>query len=101
MRKNISKSLRVAATAFSTAILAGTALSGAAQAAPAGGAGAMACGYYETSDTAYYGHCGSGSVIIEIDINWSYEEEYRCVGQGETTLGTASRIVYAHSIGTC
>jgi hypothetical protein len=101
MRKNTSKSLRLAVTAFSVALLAGTAVSGTAQAAPAGDAAAMACGYYEAGGIAYYGHCGTGSVIIEIDIDWDTDEVYRCVGQGETRLGTTSEIDYAHSVGVC
>jgi hypothetical protein len=48
--------LRLAAAAFSAVLLAGTALSGSAHAAPDG---VKACGYYETQTDSYYGHCGS------------------------------------------
>ncbi|MFF8035227.1 DUF6355 family natural product biosynthesis protein [Streptomyces sp. NPDC016626] len=36
-----------------------------------------------------------------IPIDWDTDEQYRCVGPGETRLGTTSEIDYAHSVGTC
>lgn len=101
MGKKVSRPLRIAAAVFSAAALAGTALTSTAQAAPAGGVSALACGYYETGDTAYYGHCGSNRIIIEIDLDWTTTERYQCVGPGETNLGSTDDIDYAHYVGDC
>ncbi|MFD5269005.1 DUF6355 family natural product biosynthesis protein [Streptomyces sp. NPDC058335] len=100
MRKNSSK-LRLVAAAFSAVLLAGTALSGGAQAATGGNVSAQGCGYYEAGDYAYYGHCGSGNVIIEIDWDSSWEESWWCVGPGETQLGRAEDVDFAHYVGNC
>ncbi|MGO4755944.1 DUF6355 family natural product biosynthesis protein, partial [Streptomyces sp. 2MCAF27] len=50
---------------------------------------------------AYYGHCGSGRVIIKIELDWTTAERFRCVGPGETYLGTTDEIDYAVYVGTC
>lgn len=105
MQKTAHK-LRLTAAAFSVALLAGTALSGSAHAAPeakpAGEMGAKACGYYETQTDAYYGHCGSGWVKIQVDIDWWPTDIKRCVPPGETHLGATSEIDNAWAIpGTC
>lgn len=101
MRRKFSSPLRIAAAVFSAAALAGTALTSTAQAAPVGDASAMACGYYEAGGTAYYGHCGTNRIIIEIDLDWTTTERYQCVGPGETNLGSTDDIDYAHYVGDC
>jgi hypothetical protein len=101
MQKTASK-LRLAAAAFSAVLLAGTALSGSAHAASEGKAGVKACGYYETQTDAYYGHCGSTWVKIQVDIDWWPTDIKRCVPPGETHLGTTDGIDNAWAIpGTC
>ncbi|MCX4554604.1 DUF6355 family natural product biosynthesis protein [Streptomyces phaeochromogenes] len=101
MQKTASK-LRLAAAAFSAVLLAGTALSGSAHAAPEGKAGVKACGYYETQTDSYYGHCGSTTVKIQVDIDWWPTDIKRCVSPGETHLGTTDEIDNAWAIaGTC
>lgn len=105
MQKTASK-LRLAAAAFSGVLLAGTALTGSAHAAPEGRAaaemGVKACGYYETQTDAYYGHCGSTWVKIQVDIDWWPTDIKRCVPPGETHLGTTDGIDNAWAIpGTC
>ncbi|WP_413755251.1 DUF6355 family natural product biosynthesis protein [Streptomyces sp. MMBL 11-3] len=101
MGKKLSTPLRIAAAVLGAAALTSTAFTTTAQAASAGGASARACGYYETSDTAYYGHCGSRNAIIEIDLDWTTTERYQCVPPGETNLGSTDDIDYAHYIGDC
>lgn len=56
---------------------------GTASAATAGAAGPhiMACGYYETATDAYYGHCGSTQVMIQVDIDWWPTDILRCVSR--------------------
>lgn len=103
--KTASK-LRLAAVACSAVLLAGTALSGSAHAAPegkpAGETGIKACGYYETQTDSYYGHCGSTWVKIQVDIDWWPTDIKRCVPPGETHLGTTDEIDNAWAIeGTC
>lgn len=45
---------------------------------PAGGVTTMSpCGYYAWDSTAYYHHCGGGSIMIEID-DWG-ANSYRCI----------------------
>ncbi|MCX5328444.1 DUF6355 family natural product biosynthesis protein [Streptomyces sp. NBC_00140] len=100
MLKNTSK-LRLVAAAFSAALLAGTALSGSAHAAPEGNVSAQGCGYYEAGDFAYYGHCGRGSAIIEIDWDSTWDESYWCVAPGEARLGKAEDVDFAHYVGDC
>ncbi|MFB8353369.1 DUF6355 family natural product biosynthesis protein [Streptomyces niveus] len=104
MQRNANR-LRLVAAAFSAALLAGTALSGSAQAAPAGSPaaekGVRACGYYETQTDSYYGHCGSGWVMIQVDIDWWPTDIKRCVPLGETHLGTTDEIDNAWAIGAC
>jgi hypothetical protein len=105
MQKTASK-LRLAAAAFSAVLLAGTALSGSAHAAPEGTAaaemGVKACGYYETQTDSYYGYCGSTWVKIQVDIDWWPTDIKRCVPPGETHLGTTDEIDNAWAIaGTC
>lgn len=60
------------------------------------------CGFYETGSDARYNHCTSdgSNVIIEVEVfGPNYE---RCVGPGDTWLGSASRIQGAHYVGrTC
>jgi hypothetical protein len=61
------------------------------------------CGFYETSSDAFYHHCtGDGSrVVIKVEINFGPDYE-RCVGPGETWLGSAGRVDGAHYVGrTC
>ncbi len=91
-------------TILATAALATTALvslgGGAAQAAPVGGgAHTMACGYYETGTEAFYGHCGTGRIMIEIDKDWTWNSDFLCVGPGETRLGSVDDYDNAWSIG--
>ncbi|MFI0514477.1 hypothetical protein RKD19_005489 [Streptomyces canus] len=98
--------LRLAAVASSAVLLAGTALAGSAQAAPEGKPaaerGIKACGYYETQTDAYYGHCGTTWVKIQVDIDWWPTDIKRCVPPGETHLGTTDEIDNAWAIeGTC
>ncbi|MEV0938432.1 DUF6355 family natural product biosynthesis protein, partial [Streptomyces phaeochromogenes] len=81
MQKTASR-LRLAAAAFSAVLLAGTALSGSAHAAPEGKAGVKACGYYETQTDSYYGHCGSTTVKIQVDIDWWPTDIKRWGGAG-------------------
>ncbi|MEU8675545.1 DUF6355 family natural product biosynthesis protein [Streptomyces sp. NPDC048560] len=71
--------------------------------APAHAATAMnPCGFYETGSDARYNHCTSdgSNVIIEVEVfGPNYE---RCVGPGDTWLGSASRIQGAFYVGrTC
>lgn len=104
--RNTTSRLRLAAAAFSALLLAGSALSGSAHAAPEANAaaemGVRACGYYETQTDAYYGHCGSTWVKIQVDIDWWPTDIKRCVRPGETHLGTTGEIDNAWAIpGTC
>ncbi|MER6662936.1 DUF6355 family natural product biosynthesis protein [Amycolatopsis japonica] len=60
----------------------------------------MACGFYETNDWAYYGHCGSTTVMIRIEHHNPFTDDwYWCVRPRETRLGTAAGISYAVYIG--
>ncbi|MFG2892576.1 DUF6355 family natural product biosynthesis protein [Streptomyces sp. NPDC048248] len=78
-------------------------LPAAASAAPGPVASAMnPCGFYETGSDARYNHCTSdgSNVVIEVEVfGPNYE---RCVGPGNTWLGSASKIQGAHYVGrTC
>ncbi|WP_143681411.1 DUF6355 family natural product biosynthesis protein [Streptomyces sp. 2R] len=104
--RNPASRIRLALAAFSAVLLAGTTLSGSANAAPEGKPaaemGTRACGYYETQTDSYYGHCGSTWVKIQVDIDWWPTDIQRCVPPGETHLGTTDEIDNAWAIpGTC
>ncbi|MGW3566680.1 DUF6355 family natural product biosynthesis protein [Streptomyces sp. NPDC000941] len=102
MKRIPLKRATAAAAVIASAGLLSVGASTVAAAAPSGGASVQACGYYETStDKAYYGHCGSGRVIIKIELDWTTAERFRCVGPGETYLGTTDEIDYAVYVGTC
>ncbi|MEE2050146.1 DUF6355 family natural product biosynthesis protein [Nocardiopsis tropica] len=60
------------------------------------------CGYYETTATAWYEHCGSGRIWIEVDFSGLRGNELRCVGPGRTDLGGARAVNNAWYVGrTC
>ncbi|MGW0708345.1 DUF6355 family natural product biosynthesis protein [Streptomyces sp. NPDC002643] len=102
MNKHIPlKRLTTAAAAIATAGLLSVGTTTTAAAAPSGDTSARACGYYETRDTAYYGHCGSGKVIIKIELDWTTDVRYWCVKPGERKLGSTDEIDYAVYVGTC
>lgn len=65
-------------------------------------AAANPCGYYATGSDAFYNHCTSdGSrVVIEVEVfGPNYE---KCVGPGNSWLGSSSKIDGAHYVGrTC
>ncbi|TDC77558.1 DUF6355 family natural product biosynthesis protein [Streptomyces hainanensis] len=67
-------------------------------------AAAQACGYWQTSADAYYTHCDNGSgsrVIINVDTVWASDYE-KCVGPGDTHLGSTSDVRGAWYVGrTC
>jgi len=87
---------------LTSALAAATPVAGAlllAVAAPAATAAANPCGFYETGSDAYYNHCtGDGSrIIIEVEVfGPNYE---KCVGPGDTWIGSASKIDGAHYVG--
>ncbi|MEU3937692.1 DUF6355 family natural product biosynthesis protein [Streptomyces sp. NPDC029044] len=95
------KRATAAAAMIATAGLLSLGTSTVATAAPSGDTSAQACGYYETSDSAYYGHCGSGRVIIKIELDWTTDVRYECVPDGETYLGSTDDIDYAVYVGNC
>ncbi|MGI5193424.1 DUF6355 family natural product biosynthesis protein [Streptomyces sp. CA-288835] len=102
MKKKIPlKRVTAAAAAIATAGLLSAGANTAAAATPPGDTSARACGYYETRDTAYYGHCGRGKVIIKIELDWTTDVRYWCVGPGERRLGSTDDIDYAVYVGTC
>ncbi|MFJ8046963.1 DUF6355 family natural product biosynthesis protein [Streptomyces luteogriseus] len=100
-KKTPLKRAAAAAAMTVTAGLLSLGTSTVATAAPSGDTSAQACGYYETSDSAYYGHCGGGKVIIKIDLDWTTDVRYSCVGPGETYLGSTDDIDYAVYVGNC
>lgn len=78
-------------------------LPAAGSAVPRATAAAMnPCGFYETGSDARYNHCTSdGShIVIEVEVfGPNYE---RCVGPGDTWLGSAGKIDGAFYVGrTC
>lgn len=95
VRRFLTTALAVVAPATGALVL--------AIAAPTATAAAAApCGFYETSSDARYNHCTSdGSrVVIEVEV-WGPNYE-KCVGPGDTWLGSASKIDGAFYVGrTC
>lgn len=59
------------------------------------------CGYYETSSSAYYRHCGKGSVWIHIRYWGDFKTHKKCVTPGEHLLGPSEDVNYARSHGAC
>lgn len=93
--RNIAK---VAGTVLASCalLLGGASIGNAESAGEPTDARTMACGFYETSSTAYYGHCGKTTVVIRIEHHNPFTKDwYWCVGPGETRLGTAAGIKYA------
>ncbi|MFI1359208.1 DUF6355 family natural product biosynthesis protein [Streptomyces sp. NPDC020898] len=94
VRRFLTTALAVVAPATGALVL--------AIAAPTATAAAAPCGFYETSSDARYNHCTSdGSrVVIEVEVfGPNYE---KCVGPGDTWLGSASKIDGAFYVGrTC
>ncbi|MFJ6935573.1 DUF6355 family natural product biosynthesis protein [Streptomyces sp. NPDC101132] len=84
-----------------TSALAATALLFGLSTAVASPAAANPCGFYETHSDAWYNHCATDTrVIIEVEV-WGPNYE-RCVGPGDTWLGSASKIDGAWYVGrTC
>jgi hypothetical protein len=72
--------------------------------APTASAAADACGYWQSSADSYYNHCDNGSgsrVIINVDTVFARDYE-KCVGPGNTHLGSTSDIRGAWYVGrTC
>lgn len=66
-------------------------------------AAADPCGFYETSADAFYNHCTSDGSHIVIKVEVAHAADYeRCVGPGNTWLGSASKIQGAHYVNrTC
>lgn len=91
----------LAAATLGGALVVNAALPGVATAAPAGGQSTLACGYYETQTVAYYSHCGTGHVKIEVDLSWTRREVYWCLPPGEHRIGPADEIDNAYAIGSC
>ncbi|MEE1929630.1 DUF6355 family natural product biosynthesis protein [Streptomyces sp. TRM 70351] len=91
--------------AFAGALLAGagaaTAHAG-TTAQPPAPAGAEACGYWQTSADAWYNHCAKDTrVVINVDVKWA-SDYTKCVGPGNTYLGSTSSIRGAWYVGrTC
>jgi hypothetical protein len=95
------KRATAAAAVIATAGLLSAGTSTVATAAPSGDTSAKACGYYETQNDAYYGHCGNSKVIIKIELDWTTDVRHKCVKKGETWLGSTNDIDYAVYVGTC
>ncbi|WP_030257247.1 DUF6355 family natural product biosynthesis protein [Streptomyces violens] len=88
-------------SALSSAALVLTSLG--AVTAAASPAAANPCGFYETGSDAMYNHCTSdgSQIVIKVEVAWAADYE-RCVGPGNTWLGSASKIQGAHYVGrTC
>ena len=65
---------------------------------------ASTCGFYQDPYYAYYNHCGSGNVKIQIDMNFGNRTQ--CVSPGVTNLGynvgnPITYIKFAFYIGGC
>jgi hypothetical protein len=73
-----------------------------ASAAPGNGeVGTSGCGYHlapaPVAPDAYYNHCTSDGSHIWITINYHLGDDgYKCVGPGDTRLGSTSIIAYAY-----
>ena len=77
-----------------------------ASAQASGDVSVLACGYYETATDAYYNHCSSNTdphagAKIEVDLDWTIFNQYKCVRKGETWLGTTGDIDNAWWVDTC
>lgn len=61
-------------------------------------------GFWESSTSAYYGHCSNSRVVIKIDYAPSTGKpaDYACVGYGQYYLGTRAAVANAYYTGrTC
>lgn len=86
------------AFALATVLGAGSAFMAAA---PAEARADDPCGYYHSTTTLYYNHCGSGSVIVEVKNQFDVVNRTVCVSPGETSLGAYGRTNHsARSDGT-
>ncbi|MFC8662355.1 DUF6355 family natural product biosynthesis protein [Streptomyces sp. NPDC057199] len=91
-KANLAKQMTTMAAALVTAgVLSVGAAAGTAAAAPV----AEPCGFYETSTSAYYRHCGSTTIEIRVDY-WNNTSGYECVGPWSTMyLGRKVDVDYA------
>jgi hypothetical protein len=105
MRRTIKSALATAAVAAAATLGMGTAPASAAP-APAPATAAAPCGWHTswTAD-AWYNHCGSGSVVIYVDllsVGGSSEGYETCVGPGDHWLGSWPGVQGAWYVGrTC
>lgn len=58
------------------------------------------CGFYKTSNSAFYNHCGQTRVLIHLD-EYNGKTSQKCVQPGETYLGRSSDVENAYHIGAC
>lgn len=57
------------------------------------------CGYYETTSSAYYNHCGPRSVWVYIKYWGDLTTDKKCLSPGEHLLGPSEDVNYARSDG--
>ncbi|WP_412566555.1 DUF6355 family natural product biosynthesis protein [Streptomyces chartreusis] len=108
MRPSINSAL-IATMAAAASLAVGTAPANAALAPPPHTQSAPAlspCGWYtDWTATAWYNHCGTGKVVIYVDllsVGGSSEGYERCVGPGDTWLGSWPGVQGAWYVGrTC
>jgi hypothetical protein len=58
------------------------------------------CGFYKTSVTAFYNHCGPTQVRIHMD-EYKGKTDNMCVQPGDHPIGEASAVENAYYIGAC
>ncbi|TDP97761.1 hypothetical protein EV186_103727 [Labedaea rhizosphaerae] len=94
--------LRRMLTVTASVVVAVAGFVGTAQAGPASPSSVQTCGFYVSSATAWYNHCGTTNVLVRVDVAGGGSGNDYCaiVHPGLNPLGASGQILNAYYLST-